>query len=77
MPSLLIRDIDSGLLSELRASAKAHGRSLQAEIHVILEQARLRRLAETRRISARWLRRLRGTRQSDSTKLIREDRDRR
>lgn len=75
MSSLLIRDIDPNLLSELKAAAKAHRRSLQAEIHEILQHARHRRLAETRRLSAHWLRKLRGARHSDSTELIREDRD--
>jgi hypothetical protein len=37
--------------------------------------ANVRRRAETRSLSAKWLRRLRRTAQSDSTELIREDRD--
>jgi len=75
MPSLLIRDLDSDLLAVLKAAARANRRSLQAEIHEILQQAERRNLAETRRLSARWLKRLRGSRQTDSTALIREDRD--
>jgi len=46
-----------------------------AEIHDALGRAAATSLAETRRISARWLNRLRGSSQSDSTGLIREDRD--
>ena len=75
MPNLLIRDLDQDVLTELKAAAKTHGRSLQAEIHAILQQSRTRSLAETRRVSARWLKRLQGTQRSDSTDLIREDRD--
>ena len=60
---------------ELKAAAKAHGRSLQAEIHEVLRNASARRRAQTRRLSARWLKRLRGSTQSDSAALIREDRD--
>jgi hypothetical protein len=59
----------------LKAAAKAHGRSLQAEIHDVLRRANTRNLAETRRLSARWLRRLKSRSHSDSTALIREDRD--
>lgn len=75
MPNVLVRDLDDDVLKQLKASAKAHGRSLQAEIHEVLRNASARRMAETRRLSARWLRRLRGTTQTDSTALIREDRD--
>jgi plasmid stability protein len=75
MPNLLIRNLNDEVLEELKAAAKAHGRSLQAEIHDVLRNASARRLAETRRLSARWLKRLRYSAQSDSTALIREDRD--
>ena len=75
MANVLVRDLDDDVLKRLKASAKAHGRSLQAEIHAVLRNASARRLAETRRLSARWLERLRGTTQTDSTVLIREDRD--
>jgi plasmid stability protein len=75
MPSLLIRDLDDDVLRGLKAAAKAHGRSLQAEIHDVLRRANTRNLAETRRLSARWLRRLKSRSHSDSTALIREDRD--
>jgi hypothetical protein len=40
-----------------------------------LRNASARRLAETRRLSARWLKRLRGSTHSDSATVIREDRD--
>jgi plasmid stability protein len=75
MANILIRDLDVEVVARLKAAAKAHGRSLQAEIHQILEGASLRSLAETRRLSAQWLKRLGGSYQSDSTKLIRQDRD--
>jgi plasmid stability protein len=75
MANILIRDLDAEVVARLKAAAKAHGRSLQAEIHQILEGASARNLAETRRLSAQWLKRLTGSSQSDSTKLIREDRD--
>jgi len=75
MTNILIRDLDDEVLARLKATAKAHGRSLQAEIHEVLEAASIRNLAETRRLSAQWLKRLGGSSQSDSTRLIREDRD--
>ncbi len=75
MPDVLVRDLDNDVLKQLKAAAKAHGRSLQAEIHDVLRRANARKLAETRRLSAKWLKRLSGPRHSDSAALIREDRD--
>ena len=75
MANILIRDLDDEVLARLKATAKAQGRSLQAEIHEVLQGASVRNLAETRRLSAQWLKRLGGSSQSDSTRLIREDRD--
>ena len=78
MPDLLIRDLDADVLAQLKAAAKANGRSLQAEIHDLLRRANVRTLSHTRRLSARWLKRLGPAgRHTDSTALIREDRDRR
>ena len=75
MANLLVRNLDDEVLRQLKAAAKSHGRSLQAEIHEVLRNASTRRVAETRRLSAHWLKRLRGSTQSDATTLIRADRD--
>jgi plasmid stability protein len=75
MPNVLVRDLDAEVLKQLKAAAKANRRSLQAEIHDILRRASTRNLAETRRLSARWLKRLSHSGHSDSTELIRGDRD--
>ena len=75
MANLLLRNLDETVLQRLKAAAKAHRRSLQAEIHDILAQAGARSLVETRRLSARWLKRLRGREHSDGV-VVREDRDR-
>jgi len=75
MPNVLIRDLDAEVLKQLKAAAKANRRSLQAEIHDVLRRASTRNLAATRRVSARWLKRLSRSGHSDSAELIREDRD--
>ena len=75
MPNVLVRDLDDEVLRHLKAAAKAHGRSLQAEIHEVLRYASARSLAETRRLSTDWLKRLRRSPHTDSAALIREDRD--
>jgi plasmid stability protein len=75
MPNVLVRDLDDDVLEQLKAAAKANGRSLQAEIHDVLRRATTRNLAETRRLSTKWLKRLGRSAHSDSAALIREDRD--
>ena len=50
MANVLVRDLDDDVLKQLKAAAKAHGRSLQAEIHDVLQRASTRNLAETRRL---------------------------
>jgi plasmid stability protein len=74
MANVLVRDLDADVLKQLKAAAKAHGRSLQAEIHDVLQRASTRNLAETRRLSTQWLERLRHSTQSDSAVTIRKDR---
>jgi len=75
MANVLVRDLNDDVLKQLKASAKAHGRSLQAEIHDVLQRASTRNLAETRRLSAQWLKRLAGSTQTDSAASIRADRE--
>jgi plasmid stability protein len=75
MANVLIRNLDDDVLEQLKTAAKAHGRSLQAEIHDVLHNASARRLAETRRLSAQWLKRLAGSTQTDSAASIRADRE--
>ena len=62
MPNVLVRDLEAEVLEQLKAAAKANRRSLQAEIHDVLRRASSRNLAETRRLSARWLKRVFSTR---------------
>ena len=77
MPNVLVRNVDAGVLKNLKGAAQAHGRSLQAEIHDVLRHASDRSLVKTQSLSARWLKRLGTSSHSDSTTLIREDRDQR
>lgn len=79
MKNVLVRDIPEDVVEELKQRAKENGRSLQAEIRLILEETsdhrkRMRRfMREADRIRNSF-----GDRKfSDSAKLIRRDRDRR
>jgi plasmid stability protein len=77
MKELRIRKLDEWVVASLRARAKRHGRSLEAELRVLLAE-------EARRPRREFLERTRALRASiqaecgllpDSTPLIREDRD--
>ncbi len=77
MATLTIRNLDGQIVERLKSRAKENGRSLEAELREILAAAaRSVTLAEfraaARRISAMTL----DVPQTDSTELIREDRDR-
>ena len=75
MPNVLVRNVEAEVLKDLKRAAQAHGRSLQAELHEVLRHASVRSLANTRRLSARWLKRLHTSSHTDSAALIRKDRD--
>ncbi len=78
MASVTIRNLDDSIVAKLKQQAKSHNRSLESELREILSREidqrgkmmRLRR--ESRRIAAMTP----DVPQTDSTLLIREDRDR-
>ena len=77
MPDVLVRDLDETSLARLKEKAKAHGRSLGAELKMILEQAAQQLdMSIARELAERMSRSLEGRRHSDSAELLREDRDR-
>jgi plasmid stability protein len=76
MPDVLVRDVDESALARLKEKAKSHGRSLGAELKLILEQAAKQLdMVTTRELGERMSRRLEGRRHTDSAELLREDRD--
>ena len=75
MANLLIRNLDDDVLKQLQAAAKAHGRSLQAEICEVLRNASTLPWPKRAVCRPQWLKRLGGSTHSDSAALIREDRD--
>jgi plasmid stability protein len=74
MPSIHIRDLSQGTLARLKARARRHGRSFQAEVKTILDQAAQVDWSRTRALAARLRRELADTGQSDSAELIAADR---
>jgi antitoxin FitA len=76
MSQLLVRDLTPETIERLKEQAKQQGRSLQAEVKRILEQAVQFSAGEARVAAARWREHLAGRVLSDSADLVREDRDR-
>ena len=76
MAQVLVRNIAEATVDRLKRRARSHGRSLQAELHDILERAARTDIADARRAAERIRRRLADREHTDSTELIAEDRTR-
>jgi plasmid stability protein len=77
MASVLVRDLDPAVVDRLKARAEENGRSLQKELKAILETAAAQATWAEARAGVERVRQMLGGRQfSDSTELVREDRDR-
>jgi len=78
MGNITIRNLDNKVIEKLKALAKEHERSLEAEIRALLTEtvqrwSRQRFIEMARRIAAMTP----DVPQTDSTEIIREERDRR
>ena len=71
MPEVLVRDLDPLVIKRLKARAREHRRSLQAELKSLLEREAESAvsMAEFRKEAARLRRRLAGRRHTDSAIL--------
>ena len=77
MPDLLIRDLKPSTHELLRRRAETSGRSLQAEVQMILDSAaRASDVDAARELADRISARLSGREHPDSAALVREVRDR-
>jgi plasmid stability protein len=76
MAQLLVRDLEKETIERLKMRAKQHDRSLQGEVKLILQNAAKFSMAEASDVARGWQKRLGGRKFSDSSILIREDRDR-
>lgn len=77
MANITIRNLDNDVVEELKDRARAHHRSLEAELRQILSEA-VRRpdRGELATLAERIARLTPAVPQDDSTRLIREDRER-
>jgi len=76
MPDILIRGLEPETIRQLKIRAKRHGRSLQREVKLLVEQASGAGAQEIAAMFDRWERRFAGRKFSSSVRLIREDRNR-
>lgn len=80
MAQLLIRNLKEKTLKRLKSLAKRHGRSLQGEVKLIVEDAAETAMKwdEFRAQAEQWQKKLAatGVKFGDSAELIHEDRDR-
>lgn len=72
MAQILIRNLDDEVVSRLKKRAETHGRSLEAEVRLLLTNAVQYDVNAIRELRAKF-----GDQKfDDSTELIREDRER-
>jgi len=76
MPDVLVRDVETDVVESLKSRAAVNGRSLQAELKTILEQAAQVTMADAREVAAKIRRSLSGKTYSNSADLLAEDRQR-
>ena len=76
MAQVLVRGLDPGVVEALKDRARSNGRSLEAELRGVIEQAAGTDRAGARELAARLRRRLAGRTHTDSAVLVSEDRER-
>jgi antitoxin FitA len=76
MARVLIRDLNERTVEKLKGRASRNGRSLQAELQMIVERAAAVDMIESREIAARIRRKLSERNHSDSVTLLAADRRR-
>lgn len=76
MPDILVRGLNAKTIKRLKARAQRHGRSLQGEAKLLLEQAAGSQGEEVGRLFDKWSKKFAGRKFADSVGLIREDRKR-
>jgi len=76
MARILIRDLSDETVRRLKDRARRHGRSLQEEVRLTFAQAAGTSFEKARQLTPQWHKRLVDREFPDSTRLLREDRER-
>ena len=77
MAQILVRNLDERLVKRLKARARRNGRSLQAEVRLILEQTPTLDMKAALKLADKIRKSFGNRRFDDSAVLIRRERDRR
>jgi antitoxin FitA len=75
MAQLLVRNLEPALVNRLKDQARQHGRSLQEEVKAILKASARLSPSEARANAEQGRQHLKGRIKSDSSELVREDRE--
>ncbi|MEO6588083.1 MAG: hypothetical protein ABIP06_02035 [Pyrinomonadaceae bacterium] len=76
MPDVLVRDVETDVLEKLKKRASDNGRSLQGEVHFIINYFVENEPLSDAEVAGKIKNALRGRAHSDSSELLREDRSR-
>ena len=76
MAEILVRDLDLDIVTRLKTRARLHGRSLQKEIKLILEESTPVDIRQAAKLMELWQLRLAGRSFADSAEQLRQDRER-
>ena len=76
MAQVLVRGLDDDVVERLKQRARANGRSFEAELRAVIEQAAGPDIVTGRALAAKIRRSLAGRPHSDSADLVAEDRRR-
>ena len=76
MAEILVRDLDPEIVAGLKTRARLHGRSLQKEIKLILEESTPVDIRQAAKWMESWQERLAGRSFADSAEQLRQDRER-
>jgi plasmid stability protein len=73
---ILVRDLDPDTVARLKTRARLHGRSLQKEIKLILEESTPVDVRQAARLMELWEERFAGRSFADSAEQLQQDRER-
>ncbi len=76
MAEIRVRDLDPEIVARLKSRARLHGRSLQKEIKLILEESTPVDIRQAAKLMELWQERLAGRSFADSAEQLRQDRER-
>jgi plasmid stability protein len=76
MPNVLVRDVEADVLEKLKKRAAENGRSLQSEVHFIINRFVESEPLSDVEVAKKIKNSLRGRNHRDSAEILREDRAR-